>query len=99
MRIDQCTNQKQPRPWHQRGPSIPRPGSRAAPAQAVEPAILTPAAPNPQQRPAVPERQLPDCRRTPLIRVNCADATAVVALPHACSDCACLPVVPDKLRP
>ena len=37
----------------------PRPGSRAAPAQAVEPAIPTPAAPTPQQRPAVPERQLP----------------------------------------
>ena len=37
----------------------PRPGSRAAPAQVVEPAILTPAAPTPQQRPAVPERQLP----------------------------------------
>ena len=37
----------------------PRPGSRAAPAQEVEPAILTLTAPTPQQRPAVPERQLP----------------------------------------
>ena len=37
-------------------------------------------------------------RWTPLIRVNCADATAVAALPHACSDCACLPVMPDKPR-
>ena len=39
------------------------------------------------------------CRKSPLIRVDCADAVVVVALPHACSDCACLPVVPDKLRP
>ena len=37
----------------------PRPGNRAAPAQAIEPAILTPAAPTPQRRPAVPERQHP----------------------------------------
>ena len=29
-------------------------------------------------------------RRTPLLRVNSADAAAVAALPHACSGCACL---------
>ena len=34
----------------------------------------------------------------PLIIVNCADAAAVAAPPHACSDCACLPSVPDKPR-
>ena len=28
------------------------------------------------------------CRRTPLFRVNCADAVAVATLPHAFSDCA-----------
>ena len=36
------------------------------------------------------------CRRTPLLRVNLNDAAAVSAAPHACSDCACLPVVPYK---
>ena len=36
-------------------------------------------------------------RKTPLIRASCADAVA--ALPHALSDCACLPAVPDKPRP
>ena len=34
--------------------------------------------------------------RTPLLRVTCANAAATAAPPHACSDCACLPVVPDK---
>ena len=36
------------------------------------------------------------CRRTPLLRVNGADAAAFAELPCACSNCACLPVVPDK---
>ena len=38
------------------------------------------------------------CLRTPLLRVTCADAAAVVAPPHACSGCAYLPAVPDKPR-
>ena len=36
--------------------------------------------------------------RTPLLRVNYADAAVVAALPHACSCCPCLPMVPDKPR-
>ena len=38
------------------------------------------------------------CRRTPLLRVSCADAAAVAAPSHACLDCVYLPVVPDKPR-
>ena len=38
------------------------------------------------------------CRRTPLLRVNYADAAAVAKLPPAFSASACLPVVPDKPR-
>ena len=91
---------------HPRGPSIPAPAGRAAPAQAVESAILTPAVPAPQRRQksagcarkAAPRRAARACRRTPLFRVNSADAAVVAALPPACSDCACLSVVPDKQR-
>ena len=36
--------------------------------------------------------------RTPLLRVNCANAAAVVAPPQASSDFACLPLVPGKQR-
>ena len=35
---------------HPHGPSIPAPAGRAAPAQVVEPAILTPAVPAPERR-------------------------------------------------
>ena len=88
---------------HPRGPSIPAPASHAAPAKAAEPAILTPAVPAPQRG-----RKSADCARkaapsiacstTPLLRVSCVGAAAVAAPPHVCSDCACLPVVPDKPR-
>ena len=51
---------------HQRGQSIPAPGSSATPARAVEPAILTPPVPAPSLSGAeglpavtVPDRQLP----------------------------------------
>ena len=49
-------------------------------------------------RKAAPRRAARACRRTPLFRVNCADAAVVAALPPACSDFACLSVVPDKQR-
>ena len=49
-------------------------------------------------RKAAPRRAARACSRTPLFRVNSADAAAVAALPPACSDCACLSVVPDKPR-
>ena len=49
-------------------------------------------------RKAAPRRAARACSRTPLFRVNSADAAAVAALPPACSDCACLSVVPDKQR-
>ena len=58
-------------------------GSRAAPAQAAEPAILKPAVPAPHLQPSVPKGQA--CSRTPLPQVNCADAPAVAAQPRACS--------------
>ena len=52
---DECTL----RCSHPRGPSIPAPGSRAAHAQtvepAIEPAILSPSVPASQRRPAVPK--------------------------------------------
>ena len=52
-----CVQKNAPsRSSHPRGPSIPAPLSRAVPAQAVVPTILTPAVPAPQLRPAVPER-------------------------------------------
>ena len=57
---------------HQRCQSIPAPAASAAPAQVVEPAILTPAAPTPQQRPAVPERQLP---ATPAVGTLSSEST------------------------
>ena len=75
-----------------------------SPAQVVEPAILTPAVPAPHRGPAVPKgrSQRPRCRRTPLLRlgVSRTDTAAVATLPRAraCSDCACLPMVPDKQR-
>ena len=37
------------------------------------------------------------CRKTPPVSHPCNSA-AVAALPHACSDCACLLVLPDKQR-
>ena len=49
-------------------------------------------------RKASPRRAARACRRTPLFRLNSADAAAVVALPPACSDCACSSVVPEKPR-
>ena len=76
----------------------PRLGSSAAPAWAVRPASLTPAVHTPQGRccatKTAPRHACHTCsHRTPLIRVNCADAAAVAALLHAFSDCACLLVV------
>ena len=63
-----------------RGPSIPAPDCRAA-----QTASLTPAVPGPLRLPAraVPERPLPAIPAVghPLIRVNYADAAAVVAPP------------------
>ena len=60
----------------------PAPAARAAPAQALEPGILTPAVPAPERRhksagcarEAAPRHA---CCRTPLLRANCADAAAV----------------------
>ena len=53
----------------------------------------------PAGRQAAPRTAAHACRRNSLLRVNCADAAAVAAPPpHACSDFACLPVVPDKPR-
>ena len=88
---------------HPHSQSIPAPAGRVAPAQAVEPAILTPAVPAPEWRRksagcARKASPLHACRRSPLLRVNCAHAAAAAAQPHACSDCACLPVMPDKPR-
>ena len=88
---------------HPRGQSIPAPAGRAAPDLAVEPAMLTPAVPSPQRRrkSAGCARQAASrsaCHRTPSFLVNCAHIAAAAAPPHACSDCACLPVVPDKQR-
>ena len=67
----------------------PPPGSRAAPVQSVEPAILTPAVPNPSAAPGCARKTASRqaCHTTPLNRVNCAYAEVVAALPHACSDC------------
>ena len=45
-------------PRRRGGKSIPAPAARAAPAQAVEPAILTPAVPAPERR-----RKSADCAR------------------------------------
>ena len=64
---------------------------------------LTPAVPAPQRRSksAICVRKAAPCHtcgRTPLLQVNCAEAVAVAAPPHASSDCACLPVVQDKPR-
>ena len=88
---------------HPRGQSIPAPAGRAAPDLAVEPAMLTPAVPSPQRRrkSAGCARQAASrsaCHRTPSFLVNCAHIAAAAAPPHACSDCACLPVVPYKPR-
>ena len=59
---------------------FPRPGSSAAPAQAVEPACCAYLSAGPGcARKSAPRHA---CRRTPLIRVKCADAAAVAALPH-----------------
>ena len=41
-------------------------------------------------------RRRHSCRRTPLLRVNNADAAAAAAPARACSGCACVPAVPDK---
>ena len=76
---------------------ITTPGSRAAHAQAVGPAILTPAVHGP--RPAVPERPLP---AAPAVGPPSSGSTVPTlrrlrrCLP--CSHSACLPVVPDKPR-
>ena len=78
-----------------------------APAQVVEPAILTPAVPVPQLQQVCrlcpngsspqprPGQSRACCSRTPL-QVNCAYSAVVAAPPHACPGCACLPVVPNK---
>ena len=90
---------------HPHGPKIPAPGIRAVPAQAVEPARPC----HPHACYACPQLRCKSagCVRTaapatpgerPLSSVNCADAAAAAVRPHACSDCACLPVVPDKPR-
>ena len=88
---------------HPRCPSIPAPASHSAPAKTAEPAILTPAVPAPQRgrKPADCARKTAPriaCSRTSTLRVSFAGAAAVAAPPHACSDCAYLPVVPDKPR-
>ena len=96
-----CQTNAPSRSCYPRGPSIP-PAWKSRGTCSSGWAFLIPAAPTPQRRPAGCARKTAPrhaCRRTPLIQVNCADAAAVAALPHTCSDCACLPVVPDKLRP
>ena len=88
---------------HPSSPSNPAPAGRAARAKAAEPVILTPAVPAPQQG-----RKSADCARkaaprraTPAVGPFSSES-AVPALqqapPYACSDCACLHVVPDKPR-
>ena len=78
---------------HAHGPSIPAPGSPAA-AQAVEPCACRSTAP--QVCRLRPKGHA--CRRTPLLRVNRADAAALAAPPHACSDYACPPVVAPRMH-
>ena len=78
---------------HAHGPSIPGPGSPAA-AQAVEPCACPSSAP--QVCRLRPKGHA--CRRTPLLRVNRADAAALAAPPHACSDYACPPVVAPRMH-
>ena len=86
---------------HPRGPSIPTPGNRPAPAQSVEPAILTPAVPAAQWRPAVlkgrsPPRPPQDSTPPSKLCRRCGGCGT--ASRPACSDCACLPAVLDKQR-
>ena len=55
-----------------------------------------PPVPAPHRGSAVPKGHARS--RTPFLRVNSTNAAAVAALPRACSDCACLPVVTNQLR-
>ena len=87
---------------HPRSPSIPpawKPRGICSSGRACHPHTCFA---HPSAAPGCARKTTPRhcCCRTPLIRVNCADAAAVATLPHAYSDCACLPVVPpDKPRP
>ena len=79
---------------HARGPSIPAPGSRAAPApsgRACHPHACVPLSRGAASLPVVPDRPPP-------AHYDCVEAAAVAAPPHASSECAGLPEVLDKPR-
>ena len=96
-----CQTNAPSRSCYPRGPSIPPAWNEVARYLLKRLGLPHTCCAHPSAAPGCARKTAPRhaCRRTPLIRVNCADAAAVAALPHTCSDCACLPVVPDKLRP
>ena len=106
MRTYECTLHMQPsvRPVYP-APGRPRRGGGSTCSSRCDPAGHPHARPaavsSPQRRPAGPALPTTPAVGPLYSRDNrdCADAAAVAGLPPACSDCACLPFVPDKPRP